>query len=285
MRFKIPLFLSLGFLILMASLSQPASASTSQWYPSENSTCEYDVTWKIWFAGNWSLQCDYFNVYNMTATSVKLLVPAFLDRYFPYTGYGPVQLMENYTKVTTIRNYLEYNSTHWERTVLFKTNNFEFTNGTKLWISLSHKQGSGHWAMVYKTAATYIREQNFALLGNEYFYDYFNASKEVGEKIDSSYTIIEKTDSKITAFWSINEGYNRTYVADINGKVQEYFINGNSTYMDGLYTSQEFILKTSLPVNESIPGYSFLITLPALIVMFAILQRKYRRNQLFRLSK
>jgi hypothetical protein len=268
------ILLATTFLMLVILGSTPAVFADTQWFPTEGTSIEFQI----------SLNVELLN--GSTYTSNKFDLYFYIDRYiavssinkhlFAEPGNSWTSILNN-TELAMVHYYTENSSTQWNR-----THSLSLGNGTVISFHKIHIYGlraitGGWYSPIFGDNDSVEKSSFFVTMTSGSLMDYFNCSKGLGASIPPySYIVTSVTSDTITATLGSGGDVFQTYVAGSDGKVSSHSVQ----YTGSTVTDAGAAVITMLFSIETagIPSFSMVLTAFSFILGVALIKIGVRRK-------
>jgi hypothetical protein len=221
------------------------SGATTQWFPSEGTTCDYEISYMVTKNDGTRLSYTTFDVYD--TTTVLYIYSSFLRHQKGVTETG----IANGTRLTYRHAYTEDTISQWRRTttillddVQYKKANFRNYNVNASYYSLSG-------------ANTTVPKFGFYTSQSQNFVDHFNTTKKLGEQVFYPYNITAFTQDRIIATnnFSFASAFGfDTYIADATGKILQYIRSYHDPGYAAVGIFSTSLITTAVEPTEPVPS-------------------------------
>ncbi len=267
------ILLATTFLMLVILGSTPAVFADTQWFPTEGTSIEFQV----------SLNVELLN--GSTYTSNKFDFYFYIDRYIAVASINKHLFTEtantwtsiaNETELSMLHYYTAHNSTQWNRTHSLRLGNGTVFSFEKIHIYSLRSTSGGSYKPIYGANDSVQKSNFFVSMTTGSLMDYFDCSKGLGELIPPySYTVTSITSDTITATLGGGDVF-QTYIAGRDGKVSLYSIKNTGTIFSDAGAAEITLLFST--ETSGIPSFSMVLTALSFILGVALIKIRIRRK-------
>ena len=266
--------------ILIIGMSQSNFATTTQWFPTEGTTCEYNITYTYFLTNGTNFESNKFDLYS--GGGFYYAIPS-LNKYL-FTEPAHSNSVANDTEIKYRHSYTESSSTQWTRskTVIWGQTGNETPN-----VQLDLYYASNKSFSIYITLSgagdTVDKNNFFTSMAYGAFLDYFDNTVGINGYIYKDFLVTALTSEIIIAYKSYG-ATNVTYIASRDGKVKAFIkATADSLLESGGIKSVSFVftlIEAKSEPGTGVPSFSIILTISGLIIGVLLVEIAFKRKLL-----
>ncbi len=270
MNSKKYLLLSMLFCLITLGFIPSISATTSQWFPTEGTISEFQLSHHVNFLNGTSFTTNIFDLY--ATAGYFTIIPSMNKHYFSEPAALGISIL-NDTEIFYRYTYTELSETQWKRSKSFHWGNGTIISDKQLDVFSIYETSTFSYKSMVGTYDTVDKINFFTSYAQEAFLDYFDCSIGLGGVVNpDAYYVISISSESIVAHREAGY-FNHTYIAQSNGRVTMYsrYFSSPSLLSTGAL-SVGIIYNLISSDSSGIPSFSMLFTVFSFLLGFALIK-------------